>query len=85
MPWQASTQATKWHMNYVSEDDFFIVYSFHAVVRRQAASEEDCTVDDCMIDEGCITEDSYNAGTYDSCFSELMQPCTLGCASTTSL
>lgn len=73
-------------MNYVSGDDFFIVYSFHAVVRRQAASEEeDCTVDDCMIDEGCITEDSYNAGTYDSCFSELMQPCALGCASTTSL
>ena len=62
------------------------LHCVHSIVRRQATEEEDCTVDDCMIDEGCITEDSYNTGTYDSCFSELMQPITVsGHVSTISL
>ena len=33
---------------------------------------DDCTIDDCMIDDGCITEESYEAGTFDSCYSELI-------------
>ena len=41
-----------------------------AVVRRQANSVDDCTIDDCMIDDGCITEESYNAGLFDSCYGE---------------
>ena len=31
---------------------------------------DDCTIDDCMVDDGCVTEESYNAGTFDSCFGE---------------
>lgn len=42
------------------------------VVRRQAVTADDCTIDDCVIDDGCITEESYNAGTLDSCFCELI-------------
>lgn len=40
------------------------------IVRRQANNADGCTVDDCMIDDGCISEESYNAGTYESCFGE---------------
>ena len=32
---------------------------------------DDCTIDDCMIDDGCVTEESYDAGTFVNCFSEL--------------
>ena len=42
------------------------------IVRRQANSVDDCTIDDCMIDDGCITEESYNAGLFDSCYGELI-------------
>ena len=47
--------------------------SHTTVVRRQANTvDDDCTVDDCMIDDGCITEESYNAGLFDSCYGELI-------------
>jgi len=49
-----------------------LVFYFIILVRRQSAVEDDCTIDDCMIDDGCITEESYNAGTFDSCFGEFI-------------
>ena len=49
------------------------LYNYYIIiVRRQATTVDDCTVDDCMIDDGCITEESYNAGLFDSCYGELM-------------
>ena len=45
---------------------------FTTLVRRQATTMDDCTIDSCVADDDCVTEESYNAGKFDSCFSEFV-------------
>ena len=49
-----------------------VICAFTTLVRRQAITADDCTIDNCVVDDECITEESYNAGAFDSCFSELI-------------
>ena len=62
----------KYHQSFTYSLRAYDVFSQHYIVRRQAITADDCTIDDCVVDDECITEESYNTGTLDSCFSKLI-------------
>ena len=45
-------------------------YKCTIIVRREISTADLCTVDDCVVDDECITEDAYNAGIFESCYSK---------------
>jgi len=47
---------------------YYAIFNLYIAKRQATIEEDDCTIDDCVVDDMCITEESYNADVFDSCF-----------------